>query len=210
MPGFERHRVGAVALAVLLPLATVVAQELPGGLRDLPASLREPVLRQWQQWQGWSKTERDDFARRAAAWDALPRAERERRRERYRAWLALPAQERQQVLAAAAQFAAQAPERRQAWRARFDALDGSQRRGWLLGPVLGVDYPALQPLLAQVPESEHAPLLQALREMTPQQRADLGVLVQRTPPQERQALRHELVAATTAGRGDWLWRRLQY
>ncbi len=214
MPGFERRGVAALtlafALAVLAPVVVAASDELPGSLQALPATLREPILRQWQQWRGWNQSERDAFAQRAAAWDALPRAERDLRRERYQAWQALPADQRQQVLAAAAQLAAQPPERRQAWRARFDALDGSQRRGWLLGPTLGTDYAVLQPLLAQLPESEHAALLRTLREMTPQQRADLGVLVQRTPPQQREALRHELATTTTSGRGDWLWQRLQY
>jgi hypothetical protein len=100
-------------------------------------------------------------------------------------------------------------DQRQALRERFDALDSSERRGWLLGPVLGADYPALQPLLAQVPEAEHAPLLAVLRAMSPGQRRDLAVLVQRTPPQERGSLRRELVSTAAGSRDQWLWSRLE-
>ena len=50
--------------------------------------------------------------------------------------------------------------------------------------------------------------LDGLRAMTPPQRHDLSVLVQRTPPQERALLRNELVSTAAASRNDWLWDRL--
>jgi hypothetical protein len=68
----------------------------------------------------------------------------------------------------------------------------------------------LQPLLAQVPASEHEPLLRTLRAMTSQQRRELGVLAQRTPPARREALRRDLMATSADARGDWLWRQLQH
>ena len=77
-----------------------------------------------------------------------------------------------------------------------------------LGPVLGVDYPRLQPLLAQVPSDEGDDLLRTLRAMTPQDRDRLAVLVQRTPPQAREALRRELVSTSDANRAAWLLLRL--
>lgn len=160
-------------------------------------------------WTGWTAAERADFSARAAAWDALPPSPRGERRERYRAWQALPPQERAMVRAAMRRHAALPLEEQLVLRAQFDALDRSHRRGWLLGPTLGADYPALQPLLAQVPAADHAALLQVLRAMTPQQRVDLAVLVQRTPPQERDNLRRALVSTSAANRQQWLWLQLE-
>lgn len=201
-------------LFVTLSLVAAVAASTPPQLRELierlPPTAQASLHRNAGQWTAWSPAQRDDFRRRAAQWDALPRAERDDRRERYLAWQALPAGERGQVQAAAVQYAAMTPDLQHAWRAQFDALDRSERRGWLLGPALGADYATLQPLLAQVPEAEHGPLLRMLRAMTPQQRRDLGVLAQRTPPAQREALRRDLLATNASDRGDWLWRQLQH
>jgi hypothetical protein len=95
-------------------------------------------------------------------------------------------------------------DQQQALRAQFEAIDRSERRGWLLGPSLGADYPALQPLLAQLPEAQHTAMLVALRALTPAQRKDLAVLVQRTQPQDRERLRIGLLGAPAAQRGAWL------
>lgn len=204
-------RVAAGLALALLALGAAAAP--PDWLARLSAVLPEPqrarLQQRWDIWRGWSPAEREAYARRAAAWDALPAAERAQRRERYAAWQALPAAERAQVRDAAARHAAMPPQLQQAWRARFEALDGSERRGWLLGPALGADYAALQPLLAQVPEPQHWPLLQALRALTPAQRAQLAVLAQRTPPHQRDALRRELLATPADRRGAWLAGRLQ-
>ncbi|MFD0738773.1 DUF3106 domain-containing protein [Lysobacter koreensis] len=209
------RRTTALAGAALLALAQLSATAAP----PLPAEfdtvlpLLQPARRgQLQQraatWASWTAAERARFAERAADWDATPAAQRGARRERYLAWQALPAAERTRVTLAVAAHAALPAAQQQALRAQFDALDGSTRRGWLLGPALGADYPALQPLLAQVPPGEHAPLLRALRAMTPQQRADLAMLVQRTPPHERATLRRELQSTSAANREAWLWQRL--
>ncbi|MFQ6313798.1 DUF3106 domain-containing protein, partial [Lysobacter capsici] len=128
--------------------------------------------------------------------------------ERYQAWQALSADERAQLQAAAARYAALPPEQQRALREQFDALDRSERRGWLLGPALGADYPGLQPLLAQLPQAQHAALLSALRALTPAQRKDLAVLVQRTAPQDRERLRGDLLAVPAAQRGAWLQEAL--
>jgi hypothetical protein len=201
-----------LALAMLLAVAS--AGSTPPELRDvlakLPPAAHAQLQRQTQQWAAWSPQQRADYSRRAAQWDALPRSERDAIRERYQAWRALPAQEQVRIQAAAAQLATMPAEQQRAWRAQFDALDRSERRGWLLGPALGGDYVMLQSLLAQVPEQEHAALLQALRTMTAQQRKDLGVLAQRTPPTRREALRQGLLAAGADGRGDWLWQQMQH
>lgn len=204
-------RVALLALA-LAQLGAIAAPPLPGEF-DTVLPLLQPAQRgRLQQraatWASWTATERARFTARAAAWDATPVAERGVRRERYLSWQALPPAERTRITIAAAAHAALPASRQQALRAQFDALDGSTRRGWLLGPALGADYAALQPLLAQVPLADHAPLLRTLRSMTPQQREDLAVLVQRTPPHDRATLRRELRSTSSANREAWLWQRL--
>jgi len=148
------------------------------------------------------------FGQRLAAWNALPLNEREERRARYQAWLELQAGERDSLRTLAAQVDAFAPERKQALRAQFDALDDVQRRGWRLGPVLGHDYPSLHPLLAYVSASQRLPLLAKLRSMDARQRAGIAVLAQRTPPQDRQALRNELLSVPSAQMAAWLQAKL--
>jgi hypothetical protein len=202
-------------LAAMLLITAAAAGSTPPVLRDFETVLprlqpdqRERLQEQAARWAGWSEAEREAFAARAAQWDALPPAERGARRERYRAAQALDPAAWRRVRTAAQWFAGLPAERQQELRAQFQALDRSERRGWLLGPGLGADYPALQPLLAQVPPAEHDDVLRVLRAMTPQQRQDLAVLVQRTPPQERERLRRELVSTAAAHRDDWLWDRL--
>ncbi|MGH8086620.1 MAG: DUF3106 domain-containing protein [Lysobacter sp.] len=206
---------GASWAAVALLLLATLAHATPAVLQDFAAVLprlqppqRAELLRHADRWSAWDEAERRAFRARAAQWEALAPAERGRRRERFRAWQALPAAEQARVRAAARTFAQLPAGRQQALRAQFDALDRSERRGWLLGPDLGADYPALQPLLAQLPAAEHAGVLAALRAMAPRQRRDLAVLVQRTPPQERAELRRELLSTAAANRSDWLWERL--
>ncbi len=197
--------------ALCLVAATAGATPPLGELIDrLPPAAQATLRGNAAQWQSWSPAQRESFRQRVAQWDGLSRAQRDERRERYLAWQALPPDERARTQAAALGYAAMTPDLQHGWRAQFDALDRSERRGWLLGPALGTDYAMLQPLLAQVPEAEHAPLLRTLRAMTPQQRRDLGVLAQRTPPAQREALRHGLLATNAADRGDWLWRQLQH
>ncbi|KRA81922.1 hypothetical protein ASD78_01215 [Lysobacter sp. Root667] len=212
----RRLRLGIAAAAGLLlagALGAAAAQTLPPEYaaiaERLPAQARARLQANAAQWAGWSAEQRAAFNARAVAWHALPAAERAARRERYAAWLALPADERASAQAAAARYAALPPEQQQALRARFDALDRSLRRGWLLGPTLGLDYAALQPLLAQLPPEQHAPMLRVLRELSAQQRKDLAVLVQRTPPQGREALRRELLATRWDEREGWFWHKLR-
>ena len=158
--------------------------------------------------QAMTPEQRVQFGQRLAAWNALPPGEREERRARYQAWLQLDADERDSLRALAAQVAAFAPERKQALRAQFDALEDVQRHGWRLGPVLGRDYASLHPLLAYVPAPQRLPLLARLRSMDVPQRADLAVLAQRTPPQDRQALRSELLSVPPSDVAAWLRRKL--
>ena len=177
-------------------------------LEALPPAQRVIVEQRVERWQAWSPEERAAFAERAASWDALPAAERGRRREAWVAWRALPAMQREQVGGMSREFAARPVAEREALRARYRELDGSVRHGWRLGPVLGADYWRLHGLLAQVPARQREPLLQVLRDMTAAQRAQLSVLTQRTPPQERDGLRRDLIATPPARRQEWLWEQL--
>src|SRR3546814_6161518 len=94
------------------------------------------------------------FEKRVAQWDAqLPAVQRERR-EAWQAWRALPEAERRQLRAAAKAYSALQPDQQQELRAKYEALDGSERRGWMLGPVLGADYPTLHSLVSQVPAGQ--------------------------------------------------------
>lgn len=209
----DRHRrgLGALILAVAAVLAPAAAlpPDLGEILQRLPPPVQARLRENGRRWAGWNQDQRRDFNHRAAQWDALDAQQRGERRERYQAWQALSGGERAQVQAAAARYAALPPDQQLALRAQFDALDRSERRGWLLGPALGADYPALQPLLAQMPEGQHAAMRAALRAMTPMQRKDLAVLVQRTPPHDRQRLRSGLLSTPAANRGAWLSDELQ-
>src|SRR3546814_10787144 len=75
---------------------------------------------------------------------------------------------RRQLRAAAKAYSALQPDRQQELRAKYDALDGSERRGWMLGPVLGADYPKLHSLVSQVPTEQREALLAALRALSPE------------------------------------------
>jgi hypothetical protein len=207
----DRRR--GAALSALAALALLVAgAALPQSrelLQRLPPDLREQLQQRQAQWAGWSAQERADFAARVGDWEQRDPPARAREREHYAAWQALDSIDRGLVQTARARYAALPPAEQAQLREKFEALDEHVRRGWLLGPRLGADYPALQPLLAQVPEDQHAPLLRILHEMTPPQRADLAVLMQRTPAEERDALRRALLSTSDANRGAWLRLRLE-
>ena len=94
-------------------------------------------------------------------------------------------------------------------RARWAEVTLTEQRGWLLGPRLGANYAELSPLLLQVPQEQRQPLLDLLRVMSQEERADLAVLAYRTPPQERDALRRALLETTDANRAAWLRLRME-
>lgn len=152
--------------------------------------------------------QREALQRRAADWDALPVSMQGERREAWLAWRALPADERARMRAAREAWRQLPVDRQQSLRAQFDALDAGIRRGWLLGPTLGAHWPRLHALFAQVAPDEREALLAALRALGPQALEDLGVLAQRTPPQERAALREALLAQPPGERAAWLRARL--
>lgn len=209
--GARRWLLPGVMLAVLG--AGAVMARVPADLLQvvsaLPAAQRDALQAQAVRWQRWTDAQRAAFADRAARWDALPWQERRQRREEWAAWTALTPVEQAQLRAAAARYGALPADEQQALRQKFESLDPTTRRGWMLGPALGAGYTPLQPLLAYVPAEEHAPLLRTLRAMTPLQRADLAVLVWRTPPQARDRLRRELVSTSDDNRAAWLQLRLE-
>jgi len=207
----ERVRPSMLAFALLLP-AVAGAQSLPPALLEkaqaLPPPTRAELLRHAATLQAMTPAQREAFAARVAEWDALlPAAQREQR-DAWQAWQALPEAERQRLRAAAEAYSKLPPDRQQELRAQYDALDGSERRGWLLGPALGADYPKLHALVSQVPPAQRDALLEALRALSPEGRADLAVLAQRTPPHERDALRKDLLAQPVQQRDAWLRDRL--
>ena len=200
MPRRDR-RTGPLLAGLLGLVALVVAQATPTDLGVLVEMRR-------QAWEALTGPERDAFRQRLAAWEALPIEVAGARREHYLALESLDGAELALLRQTGDLFEALPAATQADLRDRFAELSVTEQRGWLLGPQLGADYAALQPLLAQVPPDEHADLLRVLRAMTPPQRHDLSVLVQRTPPQERAQLRRELVSTAAGNRNDWLWDRL--
>jgi hypothetical protein len=207
----RRLRVVLLA-ACALGAGSTLAQSLPEALREtamvLPAAHRSRLYQRAAALDAMGAAGRVQLQQRLDEWNALPEAQRRERRERWQAWQALPADERARLRAAAGAFAALPVQDQVDLRARFAQLDESRRHGWLLGPQLGADWERLQPLLMQVPAGQREPLLAALRGMSAQQRADLGVLAQRIPPQDRDRLRRELLAQRPADRGRWLVEQL--
>lgn len=200
-----RHALG-VALLALAGAATALPAGVPW--TTLPAADRERLTARAARLQAMSPAERAAFAARVAAWHALPAQERERRRIAFAAIEAMPHPERARLQQAAAHFDTLPDEARQALRLQFDQLDLGLRRGWLLGPTLGAEWPGLHALFAAMPAEQHAPAMLALRAASPQARADLAVLAQRTPPQERDALRAQWLAVAPGARDAWLRARV--
>ena len=139
-----------------------------------------------------------------AAWATMtPQLKRELR-ARYAAWQALPGTERQRIAQAAAALAAMPAAQRDALQARFQGMDRMHRDGWLLGPRLGALYAKLQPLLGYLPAEQREPMLALLHQLDVVQLEQLSLISQRTPPQERAALRGQLLALAPAQRAAWL------
>ena len=188
---------------IALPAATAAA------VARAPAALQTELRDQARLWASVPPAQRVELRQRIAQWDAQPFALRAQQRVHYAAWRNLDATSAQAVENAVQVFARQSPEEQARLRAEFDALDPTTQRGWLLGPAIGVEYPKLQPLLAQLPEAQHAPMLRTLRRMTAGERADLAVLAQRVPPQDRDALVRDLLSTADANRAAWLRTRLE-
>lgn len=190
-------------LAALLLLGTlVVAHAAPTDLGVLLEARR-------QAWDAMNDSQRTLFRQRMEEWEQLPHDVAGERRERYLALQALDGVDLAMLRETRALHDALPAATRRELRERFDRLTVTEQRGWLLGPRLGADFAQLSPLLLQVPEEQRAPLLDMLRVMTAEERADLSVLAHRTPPQERDALRRGLLETTDDNRAAWLRLRLE-
>lgn len=141
-------------------------------------------------------------------WPNLDAAQKREARARYAAWQALPESEKQRLRQTAATLAALPAAQREALQARFAGMDQLHRDGWLLGPQLGSFYSRLQPLFGFLPAAERAPMMALLRALDVDQLEQLSLISQRTPPQERDALRAQLLALPPAQRADWLRQRV--
>ncbi|MEG1678778.1 MAG: DUF3106 domain-containing protein, partial [Stenotrophomonas sp.] len=139
-----------------------------------------------------------------SAWALMSPEQKREVRNRYAAWQALPTSEQQRIRQAAAAIAALPDAQRQALRARYMDIDQMHRDGWLLGPQLGVLYPRLQPLLGYLPAAEREPVIALLRQLDAAQLEQLSLISQRTPPQQRDELRTQLLALAPAQRDAWL------
>lgn len=192
-------------LVVAAAWAAPVVPTLPDGVDPAQAAQLQPRL---AALQALPPARREGLQARMAEWDALPVAERRARRDAWQAWQALPEGERARLRQAAADYAALAPAQQQALSAQFAQLDAYQRAGWLLGPELGADWPRLHGLLALVPASQRAELLDALRALDAGARADLAVLAQRTAPESRDQLRRTLLSTPPENRAGWLRREV--
>lgn len=135
---------------------------------------------------------------------AINRVHERDQRERQSAWLQLDEAQRQRIRDAATAFAALPADEQSRFRAEFAQLDRAEQRGWLLGPQVGALWPQLSPLLSYVPEDERAPLLRILHDMNADELTMLGRIAWRTPPEQRDALRKELMNVPAANRAAWL------
>ncbi|WP_102945998.1 DUF3106 domain-containing protein [Stenotrophomonas sp. VV52] len=135
---------------------------------------------------------------------ALDPAQLRELRTRYAQWQALPESERTRIREAARRVAALPAAQQQSLRARFDEQDQRFRDGWRLGPQLGQQFPKLQGLFGYLPVEQREPALLALRQLNDGQLAQLTLIAQRTPPQERDRVRDQFLGLAPAARDAWL------
>ncbi|MGE8215809.1 hypothetical protein D3C87_198850 [compost metagenome] len=175
----------AVCLALAAPAAAAPeALPLPAPSAGVPAPTTAPAI--------------------PATPAALDPAQLRELRSRYAAWQALPEPERARVGEAARRIAALPPAQQQALRERFAQQDQRFRDGWLLGPQLGQWFPKLQGLFGYLPAEQREPALAILRQLNVDQLAQLSLVAQRTPPQERDQVRAQFLALAPAARDAWL------
>ena len=150
-----------------------------------------------------------DIARRMRGWDALPPKQRALQRAAWAAWRALQPAERVRLRAIAARWQRVGSEDQDALRMRFRALPADARQGWWLGPKMGRDWPRVAPLFAFAAESQRDPLLALLRAADAEDIDALERLAQITPPEERNALRLDLLRVPAAERRAWMLAKVQ-
>lgn len=201
MTGPDR-RLGALPIGAFLMLGGLVAAQA------VPTDLGVLVETRRQAWAAMTAPERAAFEVGFEAWNRLPHDQAGVQRERYLALQALDGVDRAMLRETAELFGSLPDETQRGLRERFAELTVTEQRGWLLGPRLGVNYAELSSLLLQVPPEQRQPLLDLLRVMSTEERADLAVLAYRTPAEERDALRRALLETTDANRAAWLRLRL--
>lgn len=185
----EHWRSCALAALFAVLAGTTVAQELPAALDETPMPVATPAQAVLPE---------------ATAWPQLDAGGRAEVRERYAAWRALSEADRARIRQAQAQLAALPLDQQQALRTQFDAMDRLHRDSWQLGPRLGRYYPSLQPLFGFVPAAQRSAALALLRGLEAGQLEQLAMIAQRTPPQDRAALRAELLGLPAGARAQWL------
>ena len=137
----------------------------------------------------------------------LDAQQQRQRRADYAAWRALPEAERERIRQAAARFNSLPTDQQQRMRQQFQAQDQAFRDGWRLGPQLGLEFPKLHGLFGFVPPEQRETALAVLRQLNPAQLAQLALVAQRTPPQERDTVRSAFLAVPAAERDSWLKRQ---
>ncbi|HFK2920915.1 TPA: DUF3106 domain-containing protein [Stenotrophomonas maltophilia] len=142
-----------------------------------------------------------------SAFAQLDAQQQRQRRADYAAWRALSEGERERIRQAAARFNALPADQQQRLRQQFQAQDQAFRDGWRLGPQLGLEFPKLHGLFGFVPPEQRETALAVLRQLSPAQLAQLTLVAQRTPPQERDAVRSAFLAVPAAERDTWLKRQ---
>lgn len=142
-----------------------------------------------------------------ATFTQLDAQQQRQRRADYAAWRALPEGERERIRQAAARFNALPADQQQRLRQQFQAQDQAFREGWRLGPQLGLEFPKLHGLFGFVPPEQREAALAVLRQLSPAQLAQLTLVAQRTPPQQRDTVRSAFLAVPAAERDTWLKRQ---
>lgn len=142
-----------------------------------------------------------------ASFAQLDAPQQRQRRADYAAWRALPESERERIRQAAARFNALPADQQQRLRQQFQAQDQAFREGWRLGPQLGLEFPKLHGLFGFVPPEQREAALAVLRQLSQAQLAQLTLVAQRTPPQERDKVRGAFLAVPAAERDTWLKRQ---
>jgi hypothetical protein len=193
----------AERLALLAWLATASDPTVPDAvpLPILDEARRPPVMD--------AGREAMSLPRRMQRWDALPARVRGEQRGHWQAWRVLAPVERVQLREIGLRVRQLSIEEQQALHERFGVQSSDARAGWWLGPRLGRDWPRVAALFGFVEPGERERLLRFLGEATAEDIDACARLAQSIPPEERAALRAELLAQPNAQRGAWLQARLQ-
>lgn len=188
------------------------AQAMLGSAREawpeLDEATRTSLVRQAADWLARRADQREQLRAALVAWDKLPAPEHARQRTPFAAWERLAPNDRAWVRLAAARVASLPAAEQQNLRAQFAASPSDTQALWWLGPGLGQELAPFSSLFAYLPESERPALLQVLRGLEPDARADLGLLAPRLTEARRQALRRDLLAAPAEQRSQLIRDRL--